>query len=604
MTVRTDILADVLPALKPAAKLTLSEWAEANFVLASGSSARPGRFRLWSFQKEILDVIGDQVTERVIVQKSTRVGLTKSLVAAIAATAATDPCACILLLPTDDDCRGIATDEIEPAFEQSPTLHGLLGVGREGGRNTLTLKQLAGGGSLKILAARAPRNLRRHDAKKLFVDEADGMEVTSEGDPISLAIKRTLAHPDRKIVIGSTPTDEASSVIHRLYQESDQRVFEVPCVHCGAYFEVEWEHLVWPADDPTDVSCACPHCAELIDETNKTAMVAAGRWRATQPHVIGCAGFRISALISPLANARWPRLVDEFLRAKRAGPAEMQVFVNTVLGRVWRHSIDIVEPEGLQARTEPFGLQKRTDFPREVLAITCGVDTQPDRYEAVLWGWSETQGFALAHHVIWGSPNDTTTQAELDELLRSQWHHPNGWTIGIEGTAIDSAGANTQSVYNFVEPRFYRRVYAIIGRGGPRRIWEFSKRKEHRTRLAVVGIDQIKTDLFQRLPLPAFNDQKQPTPGAVRFSRDLSEEFFDQLVGERRVVRYVRNRAVVEFRPRKAGQRVEVLDSTVYAWAVRHTLRVNFEERRKRTGTVRAVSTETLAARLADQLPH
>jgi phage terminase large subunit GpA-like protein len=106
------------------------------------------------------------------------------------------------------------------------------------------------------------------------------------------------------------------------------------------------------------------------------------------------------------------------------------------------------------------------------------------------------------------------------------------------------------------------------------------------------------------LPLPAFNDQKQPTPGAVRFSRDLSEEFFDQLVGERRVVRYVRNRAVVEFRPRKAGQRVEVLDSTVYAWAVRHTLRVNFEERRKRTGTVRAVSTETLAARLADQLPH
>src|SRR4249920_1987565 len=125
MTVRTDILADVLPALKPAAKLTLSEWAEANFVLASGSSARPGRFRLWSFQKEILDVIGDQVTERVIVQKSTRVGLTKSLVAAIAATAATDPCACILLLPTDDDCRAIATDEIEPAFEQSPTLHGL-----------------------------------------------------------------------------------------------------------------------------------------------------------------------------------------------------------------------------------------------------------------------------------------------------------------------------------------------------------------------------------------------------------------------------------------------------------------------------------------------
>jgi phage terminase large subunit GpA-like protein len=234
MTVLVDVMLDVLPALKPPAKLTLSAWAEANFVLAAGSSARPGRFRLWSFQREILDTIGDSSTERVILQKSTRIGFTKALVAAIGASAALDPCSCILLVPTDDDARGIATDEIEPAFEQSPALRGLLGTGREGGRNTLTTKTLAGGGSLKILAARAPRNLRRHDAKKLFVDEADGMEITSEGDPVSLAIKRTLAHPDRKIVIGSTPTDEASSVINRLYQESDQRVFETPCVHCGS----------------------------------------------------------------------------------------------------------------------------------------------------------------------------------------------------------------------------------------------------------------------------------------------------------------------------------------------------------------------------------
>jgi phage terminase large subunit GpA-like protein len=603
MTVRTDIMAEVLTALKPPEKLTLSEWAEQNFVLASGSSARPGRFRLWSFQREILDAIGDPSIERVILQKSTRVGFTKALVAAIAASAATDPCSIILLVPTDDDARGISTDEVEPAFEQSPALRGLLGTGKSEGRNTLTVKTLAGGGSLKILAARAPRNLRRHDAKKLFVDEADGMEVTAEGDPISLAVKRTLAHPDRKIVIGSTPTDEASSVIHRLYQESDQRVFELPCVHCGDYFELQWENLVWPPDDPTNVSCACPACGALIDEHHKTSMVLAGRWRATAPHVLGCAGFRISALISPLANARWPKLVDEFLRAKRAGPAEMQPFVNATLGRIWRHSIDIVEPEGLQARVEPFGLAQRGEFPREVLAVCAGIDSQPDRYELVLWGFSETQAFALGRFVIWGSPNDVTTQNELDSLLRSTWQHPNGWSIGIEAAAIDSAGANTQSVYNFVEPRFYKRVYAIIGRSGPRRIWEFSKRKEHRTRLAIVGIDQIKTDLFQRLPLPAFNEQKQPTPGAIRFSHDLGEEFFDQLVGERRVVRYVRNRAVVEFRPRKAGQRVEVLDATVYAWAVRSTLRINFKERAARSG-VRPVSGESAAARLAAMLPH
>ena len=102
-------------------------------------------------------------------------------------------------------------------------------------------------------------------------------------------------------------------------------------------------------------------------------------------------------------------------------------------------------------------------------------------------------------------------------------------------------------------------------------------------RLVIVGIDQVKTDILQRLPLPAFNEEKQPTPGGIRLSRDLPEEWFDQIVGERRAVRYVHNRAVIEFRPRKSGQRVEALDCSVYAFAARHSLRINFAERRART---------------------
>ena len=180
----------------------------------------------------------------------------------------------ILLVPTDDDARGIAVDEIEPAFEQSPALTGSDPLRAAiDGRNTLTVKSIIGGGSLKILAARSPRNLRRHDARKLFIDEEDAMEVTSEGDPVMLAEKRTLAHPDRKIVRGSTPTDELSSSINRAYQESDQRIFEVPCPHCGSFFEIMWEHIVWPADDPDKAACACPHCNELIEERFKTSMV-------------------------------------------------------------------------------------------------------------------------------------------------------------------------------------------------------------------------------------------------------------------------------------------------------------------------------------------
>lgn len=41
-------------------------------------------------------------------------------------------------------------------------------------------------GSLKCVAGKAPRNLRRHTARILMIDEADAIEVSAEDDPRSL----------------------------------------------------------------------------------------------------------------------------------------------------------------------------------------------------------------------------------------------------------------------------------------------------------------------------------------------------------------------------------------------------------------------------------
>ncbi len=585
----TKYAQELLLLARPPPKLSLSEWAEKNFVLAEGSSARPGRFRLWPYQREMLDAIGDPEIERVSVIKSARIGYTKGLMAAIAATVATDPCALILLVPTDDDARGYAVDEIEPAFEQSPALQGLINTGRVDGRNTLTMKSFIGG-SLKILSARSPRNLRRHDAKKLFVDEEDGMEITQEGDPITLAEKRTMAHADRKIVRGSTPTDEIGSSITRAYSQSDQRVFEVPCPHCGVLFELMWPHIVWEKGFPETACAVCPHCEQTIEERFKTQMVADGHWRATRPDIKGHAGFRINTLVSLLANARWPKLIEEFERARKSGPSEMQVFVNTVLGQVWKTSLDELDEGKLRGRVEDFGIIGGADrFPRDVLLVLAGVDTQDDRFEVCLWGFNETESFFLAHHVVWGDPADSVTQAELDTLLKTTWPHPNGWTIGIEGAAVDSQGHKTQAVYDFCAPRLARKIFPIISRIGPRKMWMPSKSKtpKDKIRLFIVGHDETKTRVLERLAIPLVDEQGAPSIGRMRFSSDLPEETFEQLTAEKRVVRYVKNRAVVEFRPKKPGMRNEALDCTCYAFAIRQGMKINFAERRSR----RAVAT-------------
>jgi phage terminase large subunit GpA-like protein len=290
--------------LEPPPELRLSEWAAQNIVLPEGSRARPGGYRNWPYFTEVLDAMSDPAVERITILKSARVGFTKSLMVMMGSIAANDPAPIILLVPTDEDARGIAVDEVEPIFEATPALHGLIKKGRNDGRNTLTRKALAGGASIKILSARAPRKLRRHDCRILLIDEADAMEITTEGDPVSIAEKRTMAQAGRKIVVGSTPTEEGVSVVERLYSESDQRVYEVPCPACGAFHEVQWEDIVCETEhDPTTAKYLCRSCGTFVEERHKPWMVANGRWRATRPEVTNHRGYA-STRSSPCSRTR------------------------------------------------------------------------------------------------------------------------------------------------------------------------------------------------------------------------------------------------------------------------------------------------------------
>lgn len=614
MSARAGILLRRLRSnYKPHPIMTLSQWTEANLFLPEGQSARAGnRWRNWPYMREIMDSIGDPEVTRVTIMKGTRLGYTKGLMAAIGASAATSPCPMILLVPTDDDAKGYAVDEMEPMFEASPALSNILVKSRNDGRNKLTRKALLGGGSIKILAARSPRNLRRHDAKRLFCDEVDAMEITGEGDPLALAEMRTFAHADRKIVVGSTPTEEDISIIDKRYKTSDMRIFEVPCPHCGVFFEILWKHIRWPQGQPELAVCICPHCESAhteggpppkpITDRDKIAIAEKGVWRATKPEVKNHRGYKINALVSGLANAAWPLLAADYLEKKKGGPSELQVFANTVEARPWATSIGRVDASGLAARTEPWGLtrleHREMGLPPWVLAITAGVDTQDERLEVTLLGWTLFgPPCVLAHLVIEGSTLDKFTWDALDKLLRQRWEHPGGWWLGIDATAIDSGGSEgrTQQVYDFCEPKAFRRVFAIKGDGGARPVWKKAKKVKGGHRLAIIGVDQVKTEILERLAHDPFDADGNPNGSSIRLSEDLPEDYFEQVTGEVRRTRYVKNRVIREFVPKNRGQRVEALDCTVYAWAVRNSpafRTVNMAERAARFKLAAPPSTE------------
>jgi len=564
---------EALQVLRPPQKLALSEWVEGHVYLPSSIAAHPGRLRLWPHQREIADSIGNPAVERVSVLKSVRVGYTQLLTAAIGHYAVNDPSPILVVVPAEQDARDLMVGNIEPTFAESPVLRAALAAD-DGGRDTLFQRRFPGG-SLKLVSARAPRNLRGHTARVLLLDEVDGFEISAggEGDPVTLAERRTLSYGDRKIVMGSTPVDEATSRILRAYESSDRRVFECACPECGALSELSWGMIEWKSGEPDSAAFRCPHCEALVPERFKPEMVANGGWRATRPEVLGHHGYRMNALISLLPNASWGRLAAEFLEAKRS-PETLKAFTTTLLAEPWRdQSGDDLDESALASKREAMGLDR---MPPETLFLTGGTDVQKDRIELTSIGWTaEGEALVLAHEIVWGDPLEGETWAELDDLLRRDFRHQRGGTLRYDAVLVDSGdGGMTDQVYGFCRPRIARRIFPLKGVGGFKRpLVERSKTRG--IVLQLVGVDVAKQRLLNAL---------QAGTG-WRFSDTLSDEWFAQLTAERRVVKYSRGQPVARFE-RIVGKRAEALDCVVYALAARALVGIAPERREAEVASV------------------
>jgi phage terminase large subunit GpA-like protein len=545
---------------------SLAQWIEKNVRLPEGTAAVPGRITLHPYQVGWCDALADPAVERVTIIKSARVGYTTCLTGLIAYHVMEDPASVLCLLPTQADCRDFIVSDIEATFDGSPALAGRLSGPKKGGdrinRNTIT-HRLFRGGSLKIVAGKAPRNLRRHSARVLLVDEADGIEASAEGDPISLAERRTMSFANRKIICGSTPLDEATSPIARLFSQSDQRIWEVPCPHCRAFAELQWSAIEWPDGRPEQAAWRCPSCHQLVGAEHRARMASAGRWRALRPDVLGHAGFRISALASLLPGAAWGKLAAEYLSAKD-DDATLRVFQNTVLGLPWSERADEIEEGDLASRVEGFDLDH---IPADVLAVTVGADCADDRVELSFVGHTrDGAALVLSHQTIWGSVTDGDTWAEVDALLRQRWRHPHGGLLRVDAAVIDAGdGDHYDHVMAFCRPRLPRRIMAGKGVSGFARPAIQMTKTRKAGRLFIVAPDVIKTTVFNRLARGR----------TIRFSHTLEPSYFEQLCGERRIVRMARGKPVIRFERKPGVRKVEALDCMVYALAAKAALALN-----------------------------
>ena len=552
----------------PPPNLKISDWADAYRKLSPESSAEAGAWRTdrAPYQREIMDSFNDPDIQRIVFCKSAQIGATEILLNVIGYYIDQDPAPMLIMQPTLQMAQAFSKDRLATMIRDSEKIRDCVKDPRSRDSGNTVLSKKFAGGNLNIVGSNSASGLASRPIRIVLADEVDRYESSAgaEGDPISLATKRTTTFWNKKIYMCSTPTIKGLSRIETAFEESDKRYYHVPCPECNVKQVLKWKNVVWDENKPETANYACNECGSIIDESKKQWMLKHGEWIASEPKS-DTAGFHISELYSVWST--WADMAKSFLEAKKQ-PEMLKTWINTALGESWEEQGETIEHEEL--------LERRLNYdsitiPEAVLVLTAGVDTQKDRLELQMVGWGVNyESWVIEYKIFWGDPNASNVWQELDNYLKKRFKTETGRVLTISCTCIDSGGHHTNQVYQFTKPRQGRRVFAIKGlsqAGKPiaNRPTFVGKNKAV---LYGVGVDSAKEAIFARL-------SSEPEDTTLHFCSDLDEEYFKQLTAEKRVTKFVRGRKTLiwkQIRPRN-----EALDTLVYNFAAIYILNPNYD---------------------------
>jgi len=511
-----------------------------------------------------MDACSDPEIQEVVVMAGAQLGKTEAILNIIGYHIDNNPCPILVLQPTLEMAQAFSKDRIAAGLLRStPVLKDKVKDPRSRDSGNTTLHKVFAGGAITIVGANSPAGLASRPIRIVLCDEVDRYPTSAgtEGDPISLARKRSATFWNRKVIMVSTPTNKGVSRIEDAYEKSDRREYHVPCKHCHHSQVLKWANVKWDNGQPETAKYLCEDCGVLWTEADRVWAIRNGEWVAQEPFK-GIAGFAINGLCSP-----WTPLADgvrDFLSVKK-NPEQLRVWTNTYLGETWEDAGERIDDFELAERREemPF-------VPDEVIVMTAGVDVQDNRLELTVVGWGrDDESWVLDHITLYGDPSTPQLWTDLDSRLLQQYETESGRLLGIRAAAVDSGGHFTNSVYTFCKKNQGRRIFAIKGVGGDGKAiaGKPSKNNTVKCPLFPIGVDTVKDLMFSRLKI------REQGAGYVHFADTLNDEYFRQLTAEKAVTRFHRGFKKRVFE--KVRARNEALDCMVYAIAAYSILGVN-----------------------------
>lgn len=512
----------------------------------------------------MMDALNEAGIHTLVFMTCAQVGKTEIINNIIGYYIHQDPSPIILLQPTIQMAQAWSKDRLAPMVRDCPVLKDQVKDPRSRDANNTILHKSFPGGHITMAGANSAASLASRPVRIVCCDEVDRYPLSAgtEGDPVSLAVKRAATFWNRRVILTSTPTIRDASRIEQAFRESDQRRFFVTCPKCSDDTTMEWQDIEWLDGKPETAQWKCPGCGHQVPDAKKAHLLASGRWEATAESS-GVAGFHINELCG--AWRTWPEIVGDFLKAREVQKtgdfSMMQVWVNTSLGETWEEVGHTVEGQPLFDRREHY----QGDFPTECNVLTIGGDCQDNRveWEVVAWGPGE-ESWGVDYCVVHG---DLSLEAFWDRvagMMRRTYERADGVLLEPRVVMMDSGGHFTDEVYKFSLKNGARHFLPIKGSNqkGQPVVKMPHKANSKRVYLTTIGPDTAKEVIYQRYEI------EDTGPGYCHWPIKpcYNLTYFEQATAEKKVRHIKRGVPHYEWHL-PSGKSNEALDCRVYAFA-------------------------------------
>lgn len=318
---------------------------------------------------------------------------------------------------------------------------------------------LASGVNLMLGSAKSASDLCSQPCAFVLLDEVDRyVELSGEGDPVTLASARTKTYRNSMIVCTSTPTVKDDSRIMSQWKLGTAERWGVICPTCHHFFSPLWKDIDWA--DPDKPTTACPTCGEVWSETDIISMEH--KYEQTNPSPIHDEYGRImrSYAINGLLmhdQTTWKALKQLEIAAIQTSESAIQSFYNTRLGEVYERLPEMRIDPDILSRCASCRYDDQS-LPSDILAIVISSDTHDDCLYVLTAGFSSDgeRVYLIRYDILMGDPDDKHVWAQYDRLMCEVYKTEDGRYLRPIFACGDLGGHRSRSValYSLRNPRF------------------------------------------------------------------------------------------------------------------------------------------------------